>query len=91
MNQGRMELYYDGAPSRSTPEPMSEPGQPCRLVVGRKTPDPLNRRDSRPFVGWLDELALYNHPLSADEVRRHFQLADPGRRPGSGRLKEVRR
>jgi hypothetical protein len=91
MNHGRMELYYDGVPSRSMPEPMVEPGQPCRLVVGRKTPDPLNRRDSRSFVGWLDELVLYNHPLSADEVRRHYELADPGRRAGSLRLNEVPR
>jgi hypothetical protein len=91
MSHARMELYYDGVPSQSTPEAMVQPGLPCRLVVGRKTPDPLNRRDSRSFVGWLDELALYNHPLSADEIQRHYQLADPGHRPGSVLRDEVQR
>ena len=91
MDNGRMELYYDGVPSRSSTEPMVQPAPPCRLVVGRKTPDPLNRRDSRSFVGWLDELALYDHPLSADEVRRHYQLTDPRPRAGSLRLNEVQR
>jgi len=81
MAGGRMELYYDGVPTASTPVPMVQPGLPCRLVVGRKTPDPLNRRDCRPFVGRLAELALYDHPLSAEEVRHHFGLATTGRRP----------
>jgi hypothetical protein len=90
MDDGRMELYYDGVSGHSTPEPMVQPGVPCRLIVGRKTPDPLNRKDSRSFVGWMDELAIYDHPLSADEVRRHYQLADPARRPGSVLLDEVR-
>jgi hypothetical protein len=41
----------------------------------------------RPFVGRLDEVALYNHPLSIEEVRRHLQMGtqqirDP-HRPGT--------
>jgi hypothetical protein len=91
MNHGQMELYYDGVLSHSTPEPMVQPGRPCHLVVGRKTPDPLNRMDSRSFVGWLDELALYDHPLSADEVRRHYQLAENRHKAGSVPLDEVPR
>lgn len=77
MAGGRMELYYDGVPSFTTPEPMAQPGLPCRLVVGRKTPDPLNRGDCRPFVGRLAELALYDHPLSDKEIRTHYQLVKP--------------
>jgi hypothetical protein len=91
MNDGRMELYYDAVPSRLTPEPMAQPGSPCRLVVGRKTPDPLNTKDSRPFIGRLDELALYNHPLSVDEVRRHYHLAGPEGRPASVPRDEAQR
>ena len=47
----------------------------CHLVIGRRTRDPLDQSDIRPFVGRLDELAIYEHPLSSEEVRSHFRLA----------------
>ena len=54
----------------------------CRLVVGRRTPVASdNPSDARPFVGRLDELAVYDHALSAREVRRHFLLAKPNHSP----------
>ena len=79
----RMEIYFDGVPGRSRPIEPDYPTLSCHLVVGRRTPDPLATHDSRSFVGRLDELAIYDHPLSAEEVRHHFDLAVPGRRPES--------
>ncbi len=74
-NGDRMELYYDGVPDRSKLLETDHPTLSCRLVVGRRTSDPLDLHDRRSFVGRLDELALYDHPLSAAEVERHYRLA----------------
>jgi hypothetical protein len=74
-NGPAIELYFDGALAHSLELRPDHPDVGCRLVVGRRTPDPLEPADSRSFVGRIDELALYDHPLSPDEVRRHFQLA----------------
>jgi hypothetical protein len=71
----RMELYFDGVPDKSMPPIPDHETVSCHLVVGRRTSDPLDRNDLRPFVGQLDELAIYDHPLSAEEVRHHFRLA----------------
>src|SRR5207249_882280 len=75
----RMELYFDGVLSRSLPLGTEYPTLPCSLVVGRRSLDP-RAGDQRPFVGRLDELAIYDHPLTAEEVQHHFQLAA---RPGA--------
>jgi hypothetical protein len=32
---------------------------------------------SRPFVGLIDELALYNRPLAIEEIQRHYELGSP--------------
>ena len=74
-NGPQLELYYDGVLVHSLALQPDHPAVACRLVVGRRTPDPLELTDSRGFVGRLDELALYDHPLSAEEVRHHFQMA----------------
>jgi hypothetical protein len=34
---------------------------------------------SRPFVGRLDELAVYDRPLSPVDIRRHYDLGTAGR------------
>jgi hypothetical protein len=44
----------------------------CHLAVGRRNPAAQNTSDLRPFVGRLDELAIYDHPLTVEEV--HFSL-----------------
>jgi hypothetical protein len=75
MNEGRMELFFDGAMSQAVPLVPDRPAVPCHVVVGRRTPDVQDPKDSRSFVGRLDELALYDRPLSAEEVRRHYRLA----------------
>jgi hypothetical protein len=71
----RLDLFYDGVLDSSMPLAPDHPALSCRLVVGRRATDPLELHDVRPFVGRLDELAIYDHPLSADEVRQHYQLA----------------
>jgi hypothetical protein len=71
----RMEVYFDGVLDRSLRIEPDYPTLPCHLVVGRRTPDASDPKDSRAFVGRIDELALYDHTLSNAEVRRHFQLA----------------
>jgi hypothetical protein len=74
-NGDRMELYFDGVLDRVLPLDSDYPTLPCHLIVGRRTPDAQDPKDSRSFVGRLDELALYDHPLTAEEVRRHHGLA----------------
>jgi len=74
-NGDHMELFFDGESCRLVPAMAEPPTLACRLVVGRRTTDTLDPSDIRPFVGRLDELAIYDHRLSADEVRLHFQLA----------------
>lgn len=71
----RMELYFDGAPAAPLSLAPDHPDSACHLVVGRRTPDPTDTKDNRSFVGRLDELALYDHPLSPEEVARHHHLA----------------
>lgn len=71
----RMELFFDGVAENSMPIGDEPPPLACRLVVGRRTPDTRNPTDARPFVGRLDELAIYDHRLSEEEVLEHFRSA----------------
>ena len=78
-----LELYFDGMRESSRMlEPLVKP-PPCCLVVGRRTVDPLDTvKDSRSFVGRIDELAVYDHALPEEEIRRHFEMGRPsGGRP----------
>ncbi len=75
-----MQVYLDGAAARPLALECEYPKLACNLVVGRRTPDALDPKDSRSFVGRLDELAIYDHTLTAEEVRLHFQLANPSTR-----------
>ncbi len=72
----KMELFFDGA-EQSLPLEPDHPGVSCRLVVGRRMTDLDEKKHIRPFVGRLDELALYEHPLSSEEIRQHFQMGSP--------------
>jgi hypothetical protein len=82
-NGGRMELYMDGEPTFPVPLRRDVGTEPCRLILGRLKPEPRlpGRVHSRPFIGRIDELALYDHPLSAEDIRRHYSLGNP--EPGS--------
>jgi hypothetical protein len=81
-NQGRMELYVNGVPTPAVAIGSDTATEPCRLLVGRLKPEPRlpGKIHSRPFVGRIDELVLYDHPLGAEEIVRHYGMgAPPGR------------
>jgi hypothetical protein len=72
----RMELFLDGTLTESMPVDPDHSTQPGQLVLGRLTRVPIHHWWwSRPFVGQMDEVALYDHPISAEQVRRHYQLS----------------
>lgn len=71
----QMELYVNGVLGRSMTLDLNRPTRSCFLVVGRRTTDAHDPRDTRSFVGRLDEMALYDHPLSAEQVQSHYRMA----------------
>ncbi|MDR3634309.1 MAG: hypothetical protein P4L84_10940 [Isosphaeraceae bacterium] len=76
------ELYLDGVLTGAS---LFNPGKSpslCQMVVGRRMPDPGDQNESRAFAGGLDELALYDHPLSPAEIRNHLQAVAA---PNAGR------
>jgi hypothetical protein len=78
VREERMELFLDGALTESLPVDLDHSTQTGQLLLGRLTKVPIHHWWwSRPFVGRMDEVALYDHPISAEEVRRHYQLARP--------------
>jgi hypothetical protein len=46
-----------------------------RLLVGRLYPN--SSHSVRPFIGQLDELAIYDRALSQEEISRHYELIRP--------------
>jgi hypothetical protein len=78
----RMELFLDGALAESLPIDPDHSTQTGQLLLGRLTRVPIEHWWwSRPFAGRMDEVALYDHPISAEEIRRHYQLARSRTRP----------
>jgi hypothetical protein len=72
----RMELYMDGVLTRSQPLDPERATTPCRMLVGRLLTTHQNAPEkNRPLIGRVDELALYDRPLSADEVWSHYERA----------------
>src|SRR5262249_48850381 len=68
--QDRLELYMDGDLVGTAPAEPGEGTTHCRLMVGRLKYGAQTRLDQiRPFVGRLDELAVYDHPLSPEDIR----------------------
>ena len=80
-NGNRMELFLDGEPTYSSSIDPARATVACQVLLGRlSTVTSKVREDyrlvfSRPFVGRLDEVALYDRPLSIEEIRRHHRLA----------------
>jgi hypothetical protein len=71
----RMELYLNGRLSSSLSILSKHADVPCRFVLGRLTErEGTGISYDRPFLGRLDEVALYNHPLSADAIREHYEI-----------------
>jgi hypothetical protein len=75
-SEGRLELYVNGISTQPISPESALESEPCRLLLGRlkPMPRPSGRVHTRPFVGLIDELALYNRPLTAEEIGRHYEL-----------------
>jgi hypothetical protein len=73
-----LELYVDGERVGTSPakDPKDAALTPCRLLVGRlkQRSLPPYISEIRAFEGRLDELAVYDHPLTPEVIRRHAQL-----------------
>lgn len=74
-----MHLYADGKVVATADDP-TELGNGMRVMMGQLFPRNPYMKDevsARLFVGELDEVALYNRPLSEEEIQKHVQLARP--------------
>jgi hypothetical protein len=83
-----LELYVDGeqvgtSPAKLNADTPEDATTPCRLLVGRlkQFSLPPHMSEVRPFEGRLDELAVYDHPLSLEEIRRHARARVAGATP----------
>jgi hypothetical protein len=76
MDRGRMELFLDGEASSSLRDDLGHPSNPGQVLLGRLSTGPADTwLVNRAFVGLLDEVALYDHPLSTEEIRQHHRAA----------------
>jgi hypothetical protein len=72
----RLQLFIDGESADTLPIDPGRSTSACQLLLGRLTTIPIHGRPtSRPFVGRMDEVALYDHPLKPEEIQNHFRLA----------------
>jgi hypothetical protein len=72
-----MRLYLDGK-LVATIEDSTPLSAEMRILIGQLYPhDPARSFIMRPFVGELDEIALYDRALTEKEVVGHYQLARP--------------
>jgi len=83
MDGDRMELYLNGTPLPPLSVSPDRGTEVCQFLVGELIPQRAHPRpwDVRPFVGQIDEVALYDHPLNVKEIRHHSALGSTGRRP----------
>ncbi|MCW1925055.1 LamG domain-containing protein [Luteolibacter arcticus] len=65
----RIQLYVDGELSDSTQASLVFHNVNLRPIIGRLQPNPKD--ELRQWVGGIDEVALYDHALSAEEIRAH--------------------
>ena len=72
----QMELYTDGKLSATAQEKASL-AKALYLVVGRQAAD----AGAYQFVGQLDELAIYPHALSQEEIVAHGKAVDWSKEP----------
>ena len=66
INRDRIELFKDGELSASLSIRPEHGDVPCHLVLGRLTVRPGSGGSiDRPFIGRMDEVAVYDRPLTA--------------------------
>ena len=76
----RMELYLDASVQSSQAIGPAGATAPCQIILGRLTTLTASKEMHhtgfrRPFVGLMDEVALYDRPLTTEEIRAHYRLA----------------
>jgi hypothetical protein len=75
-NGDTVELYLKGKKCKSEEVGPASASPACHLLLGRLqqkwSADPMQ---VRAFVGQLDEVAVYNRPLTANEIARHAGAA----------------
>ena len=72
----RLQLILDGVPVAESPLPPDLASGPCHVLLGRLVQpsfEPTKSELFRLFRGGLDELALYDRPLSLEEIKTHIQ------------------
>jgi hypothetical protein len=75
-----LQLYVDGELVGTSPARLNfadpDGTAQCRVLVGRlkQLSVPPHYTEIRPFEGRLDELAIYDRPLTVGEIRRHVAL-----------------
>ena len=74
VKKGPEQLLYVNGELVAREEAVAESNAPFCMVVGR-LPPPRENTDRRYFSGQLDELAIYDHALSTEEIKLHYQLA----------------
>jgi hypothetical protein len=67
-----MRLFINGQQVAEGEDPSDLPSG-LRLLVGRLYPD----RGVRPFIGQLDELAIYKKALAPEVIKQHYRLVRP--------------
>jgi hypothetical protein len=67
-----LRLYVNGRLAGEVEDASQLPSD-LRLLVGKLYPS----RRVRPFIGQLDELAVYDRALEGDEIARHYRLIRP--------------
>ncbi len=71
----RLELYVNGRLAGEALADADSAAGAYRLLLGRlKQSQRVRLADARPFVGRLDEVALYDHALTPAEISRHAAL-----------------
>jgi hypothetical protein len=66
-----LRLFLDGSPSTTEPAAGYQPSTESRLLIGAGAPQLPEERF--PWVGKLQCVALYNLPLTPDQILKHYQ------------------
>lgn len=75
VNGDRMELVMDGEPTPPLSVDPEDTDQPSQFLLGRLSTVPKHGTLwERPLVGRMDEVAIYDRPLTIEEIRRHHRL-----------------